>query len=158
MTNGFEDFSILTNVPYGVQSKEKQRQTDTDLHNLYRRIGRFLRTYSHLEHNSYILAQAHHFGHKLSFEKFSNCGWDKVLVFSNGGIGVHLLKMDMSQVSEVKQTLEAYKELDGGNTATSKRQVEGEANTKQIWQTELRNKKITDDSQKPKGDEIVEAE
>ena len=56
LTNGFEDFSILTNVPYGVQSKEKQRQTDTDLHHLYRRIGRFLRTYSHLEHNSYILA------------------------------------------------------------------------------------------------------
>ena len=69
--------------------------------------------------------------------------------------------MDMSQVSEVKQTLEAYKELDGGSTAT-KRQVEGEAKTKdsrgQIWQGELRNKKISDDSQKPKSDEIVEAE
>jgi hypothetical protein len=47
----------------------------------------------------------------LSFEKFSNCGWDKLLVFSNGGIGVHLLKMDMSKVSQVKQTVEAYKEI-----------------------------------------------
>ena len=55
-TKGFEDFSILTNVPYGVQSKEKQRQTDTDLHNLYRRFGKFLRTYPALEHNSFVLA------------------------------------------------------------------------------------------------------
>ena len=63
--------------------------------------------------------------------------------------------MDMSQVSEVKQTVEAYKELDG-STATNK-QVEGQANAKnrgQIWQSELRNK-ISDNSQKPKRDEIV---
>jgi len=40
-----------------------------------------------------------------------------VLVFNNGGIGVHLLKMDMSQVSQVKQTVEAYKELGGGDAS-----------------------------------------
>jgi hypothetical protein len=64
-----------------------------------------------LELNTYVLAQAHHYGHKLSFEKFSNCGWDKLLVFNNGGLGVHLLKLDMSKVSEVKQTMQAYQEL-----------------------------------------------
>ena len=99
-------------MPYGVQSREKQRQSDTDIHHLYRRFGRFLRTYPALELNSYVLAQAHHYGHKLSFEKFSNCGWRKQIVFENGGIGVHLLKMDMKAVSEVKQTIEAYKTLD----------------------------------------------
>lgn len=95
-TDSFKDFTILTNVPYGVQSHAKQRQTDTDLHHLYRRFGRFLRLYPSLEHNTYVVAQAHHYGHKLSFEKFSNCGWSKEIAFKNGGIGVHLLKYDMS--------------------------------------------------------------
>jgi hypothetical protein len=48
----------------------------------------------------------------LSFEKFSNCGWSKELAFVNGGIGVHLLKLDMSKISESKQTVDAYKEID----------------------------------------------
>lgn len=111
-TDNFLDFSILTNVPYGVQSKVKQRQTDTDLHHLYRRFGRFLRLFPNIEYNAFVLAQAHHYGHKLSFEKFSNCGWRKEIAFTNGGIGVHLLRLDMSQLSETKQTIDAYKEID----------------------------------------------
>ncbi|CDW76469.1 UNKNOWN [Stylonychia lemnae] len=111
LTENFQDFTILTNVPYGEQSKEKQRHTDTDLQNIYRRFGKFIRNYPSLEKNTFVLAQSHHYGHKLSFEKFSNCGWSKELNFSNGGLSVHLLKFDMSQVSEVKQTLQAYKEI-----------------------------------------------
>ena len=99
-------------MPYGVQSKENQKHSDTDLHRLYRRFGRLLLTYPNLNLNAYVVAQAHHYGHKLSFEKFSNCGWSKELTFVNGGIGVHLLKLDASKVSESKQTLEAYKEID----------------------------------------------
>lgn len=94
-----------------MQSHEKQKQTDTDLHRLYRRFGRFLMAHPNLEFNTYVVAQAHHYGHKLSFEKFSNCGWSKELNFVNGGIGVHLLKLDMSQISESKQTVDAYKEI-----------------------------------------------
>lgn len=63
-----------------------------------------------------MLAQAHHYGHKLSFEKFSNCGWKKEIAFDNGGIGVHLLRLDMSQVSEIKQTLHAYQSLDDSSS------------------------------------------
>ena len=48
----------------------------------------------------------------MSFEKYSNCGWSKELHFSNGGISVNLLKKDMSQISKVKQTIEAYKQID----------------------------------------------
>ena len=48
----------------------------------------------------------------MSFEKYSNCGWDHVLHFSNGGISVNLLKLDMDKKSEVKQTISAYKEMD----------------------------------------------
>lgn len=68
--------------------------------------------YPELEFNTYVVAQAHHYGHKLSFEKFSNCGWGKELAFVNGGIGVHLLKLDMSKLSESRQTIDAYKEID----------------------------------------------
>ena len=117
-------------MPYGVQSKEKQRQTDTDLHNLYRRFGKFLRFYPNLEHNTFVLAQAHHYGHKLSFEKFSNCGWSKEIAFTNGGIGVHLLKLDMSQVSQVKQTMAAYKEIEMIGQQTSTERITTETSKK----------------------------
>ena len=56
LTDQFKYFTILTNVPYGLQSREKQHQTDTDLHRIYRRFGKFLRQYPNLEYNTYVLA------------------------------------------------------------------------------------------------------
>jgi len=47
----------------------------------------------------------------LSFEKFSNCGWSKDLFFDNGGLSVYLHKLDMAQISQTKQTVEAYKSI-----------------------------------------------
>jgi hypothetical protein len=64
-----------------------------------------------LEFNTYVVAQAHHYGHKLSFQKFSNCGWHNRLFFSNGGLNVYLHQLDMSSISETKQTVQVYKEL-----------------------------------------------
>lgn len=46
-----------------------------------------------LEH-VYILAKSHHYGHELSFQKFSNCGWENTLHFSNGGLSVNLMKLN----------------------------------------------------------------
>jgi len=66
---------------------------------------------SNLAH-TYIVARSTHYGHEMSFEKYSNCGWDNVLHFSNGGMSVNLLKLDMDKKSEVKQTISAYKEMD----------------------------------------------
>ena len=67
-----------------------------------------MKEYPKLEHNTYILAKDNFHGHHLSFEKYSNCGWSKELVFLNGGLPVHLLKLDMSKVSKVKTTVDAY--------------------------------------------------
>jgi hypothetical protein len=66
---------------------------------------------SNLAH-TYIVARSTHYGHEMSFEKYSNCGWDNVLHFSNGGISANLLKLDMDKKSKVKQVISAYKEMD----------------------------------------------
>ena len=59
----------------------------------------------------FVLAKSRHYGHELSFEKYSNCGWHNQLHFSNGGLSVNLLKLDMARKSEVKKTLSAYKSI-----------------------------------------------
>jgi hypothetical protein len=64
-----------------------------------------------LEH-AYIVAKSTHYGHELSFEKFSNCGWQNALHFSNGGLSVNLLRFNMNKKSSVKRTISAYKEID----------------------------------------------
>lgn len=68
------------------------------------------KTYRNLEH-VYILARSVHYGHEMSFEKFSNCGWQNTLHFSNGGISVNLLKFDMDRKSKVKHVIGAYKDM-----------------------------------------------
>jgi hypothetical protein len=105
-----------------------------DTQNLYRRLGKFLKKVHTpdqrpsklrqtnetdalstevnaadlgLEH-VYILAKSHHYGHELSFQKFSNCGWENQLHFSNGGLSVNLLKLNQTKVSEVKNVISAY--------------------------------------------------
>jgi hypothetical protein len=105
ITNHFQDFSIITNVPYGVQSSKYQAM---NLQKTYRGFGKFLTHFPHLEHNSFVVSQAHHYGHSLSFEKYSNLGWEKLLHFSNGGINVNLLKWDQEKLSKSRQRLEAY--------------------------------------------------
>lgn len=60
----------------------------------------------------FVLAKSRHFGHELSFEKFSNCAWKNSLHFNNGGLAVNLLKLaQKSKLSPVKQTISAYKQL-----------------------------------------------
>jgi hypothetical protein len=54
------------------------------------------------------VAKSRHYGHELSFEKFSNCGWSNELHFNNGGLSVNLLKMDPSKLSKTRHTLAAY--------------------------------------------------
>lgn len=135
-TDGFKDFTLLTNIPYGVQSREKQHTSIRDTQNLYRRLGRFIQRVSvpvqetttieasqselsvirhdslrNLEH-AYVLARSTHFGHELSFEKYSNSGWQNMLHFSNGGISVNLLRFDMTRKSKVKHVIGAYKDMD----------------------------------------------
>jgi len=59
LTNGFEDFSIMSNIPYGVQSRNNQgnfsrrREKNYDFHlkNTYRNLGRFLKAFPALEKN-----------------------------------------------------------------------------------------------------------
>ena len=51
-----------------------------------------------LEH-VYVVAQSQHYGHEMSFEKYSNCGWDRPLHFSNGGLSVNLLRYNMTKKS-----------------------------------------------------------
>ena len=68
---------------------------------------------NHLEH-VYIVARSRHYGHELSFEKFSNCGWDSALHFSNGGLNVNLLRLNMAKLRDegnVKRTISAYKSM-----------------------------------------------
>lgn len=42
----------------------------------------------------FVVAKSRHYGHELSFEKFSNCGWESKLHFNNGGLAVNLLELD----------------------------------------------------------------
>lgn len=60
------------------------------------------------EPHVFVVAKSRHYGHELSFEKFSNCGWDTKLHFNNGGLSVNLLQMDYSKLSKVRHTLSAY--------------------------------------------------
>jgi len=78
--------------------------------------------FQNLEH-AYILARSTHFGHEMSFEKHSNCGWQNVLHFSNGGINVNLLRFDMARKSQVKNVIAAYKDMDRLETGFT-RQIE----------------------------------
>ena len=48
------------------------------------------------EPHVFVVVKSRHYGHELSFEKFSNCGWENNLHFNNGGLSVNLLKMDYS--------------------------------------------------------------
>ena len=57
----------------------------------------------------FVVAKSRHYGHELSFEKFSNCGWSNELHFSNGGLSVNLLKMDKGKLSKVKHTISGPK-------------------------------------------------
>ncbi len=116
ITNGFEDFQIISNIPYGVQSRQqgglsrrKEKNYDHHLKTTYRNLGRFLKAFPALERNgAYIVSQAHHYGHPLSFEKCSGLGWDKLLHFNNGGINVNLLKLDSKKQSYSKRVYENY--------------------------------------------------
>lgn len=63
----------------------------------------------------FVVAKSRHYGHELSFEKFSNCGWDNKLHFNNGGLAVNLLQMDYSKLSKVRHTLSAYQSLSGSS-------------------------------------------
>lgn len=58
-----------------------------------------------------MVAKSRHWGHDLSFEKFSNCGWHNNLHFSNGGLSVNLLRMDPAKLSKVKHTIAAYQSV-----------------------------------------------
>ena len=55
--------------------------------------------YPKLDKNTYIVAKSTHYGHKLSFEKYTNSGWDKIMHFNNGGLNVNLLRLDKSKFS-----------------------------------------------------------
>ena len=115
-----------------------------DTQNLYRRLGKFLKTIpvqssadwqpiSNLEEainipdttktvvkaadestlaRVYVVAKSRHYGHDLSFEKFTNCGWHSQLHFNNGGLAVNLLRLDPGKLSKVKHTLSAYQSID----------------------------------------------
>lgn len=68
-------------------------------------------TSSTIEPHVFVVAKSRHYGHELSFEKFSNCGWDTKLHFNNGGLAVNLLQMDYSKLSKVRHTLSAYQSI-----------------------------------------------
>lgn len=70
-----------------------------------------MRMYPNLNMNSFIVAQSHLYNHALNFEKYSNCGFNNVLSFKNGGIGVNLLQLDMSKLNQTTETLEAYSDI-----------------------------------------------
>lgn len=44
LTNDLEHFTVLMNIPYGEQSATNQHKTIQDTQNLYRRLGKFLRS------------------------------------------------------------------------------------------------------------------
>lgn len=52
LTDGFKDFTVIANIPYGHQSAQYQKHSVRDTQNLYRRLGRFLGLYSKQENNS----------------------------------------------------------------------------------------------------------
>ena len=59
------------------------------------------------------MSQSLHYGHPLSFPKYSNQGWEPMLHFSNGGLSVNLLKWNRHRQSKTRNMLEAYAQFDG---------------------------------------------
>lgn len=124
----FEDFNIITNVPYGKQvlhpkraknvskkvekglmSAEDMKQQYSGLQNIFRRFGKMCASIGpQMDDNIYVVARKMRHSNPLSFEKLSNIGWDTRMDFSNGGLNVNLLKLNSMKVNKAKEIVKAY--------------------------------------------------
>ena len=103
----------MANVPYGVQSAQASNKKENKyiyhLQKTYRTFGKLLstnlgeRAAQNLERNgTFVICQSHHYGHQMSFQKYSNLGWEDLLHFSNSGINVNLVKWNQKKISKPK--------------------------------------------------------
>ena len=89
----FKKFIIMTNIPYGLSH---QLSDKIQIKHLYIRFGKFLRKYSHLLEDVYILVNKRDFKDQLCFKKLSEVNWEVINTFNNNGVEVEFLKMQKS--------------------------------------------------------------
>lgn len=58
--------------------------------------------------NIYVVARKMRYSNPMSFEKLSDCGWDRQLDFTNGGINVNLLKYSPTKQSTIGALITNY--------------------------------------------------
>ena len=85
--------TIVTNVPYGVQSQQRGRSSEEETQALYRRFGRWLVHNKDLA-NVFVVARKTDPRSKSNFMRASGLHWDTELDFNNGGLNVFLLRLN----------------------------------------------------------------
>jgi 23S rRNA G2445 N2-methylase RlmL len=83
-------FTIFSNIPYGLSH---QMSDKVELKHLYRRFGKFLRRYSHLFEDVFILVNKRENSDELNFKKLTELNWEVLSQFNNNGVEVEFLKM-----------------------------------------------------------------
>ena len=83
--------SILTNIPYG---KDKRVANESQVASIYSRFGRMIRENKEKLEEVYVLKKSNN----KDFEEKSGCEWKSILVFSNAGIKVELVKWNKSNI------------------------------------------------------------
>ena len=96
-------FTILSNIPYGLSHELSEK---IELKHLYKRFGKFLRRYSHMFEDVFILVNKRDNSDELNFKKLSELNWEVIPVFNNNGVDVEFLKMERSVNVLVKKVKE----------------------------------------------------
>ena len=124
----FEHFNIVTNIPYGEKVMQPKRAKNTkkkiekgiilaedqkleysEIQNLFRRFGKLaLHIAPEMNDNIYIVARKMRNSNPLSFERYSNAGWDPIMDFYNGGLNVNMLKINPQKISKATELVNAY--------------------------------------------------
>ena len=126
--DSFEHFNIVTNIPYGEKVMQPKRAKNTkkkiekgiilaedqkfeysEIQNLFRRFGKLaLHIAPEMNDNIYVVARKMRNSNPLSFERYSNAGWDPIMDFYNGGLNVNMLKINPQKISKATELVNAY--------------------------------------------------
>jgi 23S rRNA G2445 N2-methylase RlmL len=86
-------FTIFSNIPYGTSQDYSAK---IDIKSTYKRFGKFLRKYSDLFEDVFILVNKTGPKDELNFKNLSEIKWEVICSFQNNGIDVEFIKMKKS--------------------------------------------------------------
>ena len=90
-----KDFTILTNIPFGIRSKKEL--TENDHMKLYKRFSLFLRKNMNLLRDVYILYPRRDKFRNDEFFPVSGLKWEAIQEFKLGGVPIALYKLKIEE-------------------------------------------------------------